>query len=217
MKIIRDLSKGILFITIPFILVIINANILTTTPYLNLSKGIYDSHDDIYYNHDYAIERIIGYLNYRYDDLYFGIDAEDDNVIMRDIEIRHMVDVKNVYTGLRLAALGSFILMTGSLMFLYKNKKNEIINTLDKMWIGPLFFILFVGGYIVIDFDTAFTVFHKLFFTNNDWILRSDDVLILLLPTTFWMVSGIIILIGLILELFGIYWLNNKFLKKRLQ
>ncbi len=216
MKLMTLISKGILYITIPFVLVILNANILTTTPYLNISKGLYESHKDINYDHDYAIERIIGYLNYRYDDLYFGEDSNDDSVIMRDIEIRHMVDVKNVYTGLRLAALGSLVLAIGAVIFLYTNQKKTLLEVLNNIWIGPLFFIVFVGGYIIIDFDTAFTVFHKLFFTNDDWILRSDDVLIQLLPTMFWMVSGLLILVGLVIELFGIYWLNNKILKKRL-
>ena len=106
-----------IYITIPFFLLIFFASLLTTTPYLQLSKGLYSTHEEIEYDHDYAIERIIGYLNYRYDDLEFGATEDDPTTIMRDIEIRHMVDVKNLYTMLRLAAAGSLVL--GGVLLVY--------------------------------------------------------------------------------------------------
>ena len=74
MKILRILIS----ITIPFFLLILFASLLTTKPYLLLSKGLYESHEDIYFDHDYAVDRIIGYLNYRYDNLDFGVDEFDD-------------------------------------------------------------------------------------------------------------------------------------------
>jgi integral membrane protein (TIGR01906 family) len=209
------LTRILINITIPIFLVLLFANILTTKPYLMLSKGRYASHEEITYDHDYAVERIIGYLNYRYDNLEFGATPDDDTVIMRDTELSHMVDVKNLYTMLRLVGLFSLFLGGGLIVYQYKQDPKELYRTFKVMPVGPILFVLFVGGYIVIDFNTAFTVFHRIFFTNDDWILYSDDVLIQLLPSAFWMVSGVLILVGFSLSVALLYWWNERVLKKR--
>jgi len=210
------LIKILIWATIPIFLIMLFASLLTTKTYLYASKGLYESHEDIYYDHDYAIDRIMGYLNYEYDDLYFGLNEDDDSIILRDIEIRHMEDVKDLYTMLRIVALSSLIIGGSLITYLYKKNKEALYDTLKHLYVAPLLFILFVGGYIVIDFNTAFRVFHELFFTNDDWILYANDVLILLLPTNFWMVSGIIILTLFSLSLLGIHMLNKKIIYKAL-
>ncbi len=207
--------KVLIKITIPFFLLIFFASILTTTPYLLLSKGHYASHEDVYFDHDYAVDRIIGYLNYRYDDLEFGLNETDNSVIMRDIEISHMVDVKNLYTTLRVAALISLIIGITLSFVVYKKDKKSLYNTYKRMYVGPMMFVIFLGVSFMINFNGAFTVFHKLFFTNDDWLLYSTDVLILLLPLNFWMVSGIIILVLFSLSLGLIHFINEKLFKKK--
>lgn len=208
-------SRIVINITIPIFLVLLFANILTTKPYLQLSKGRYESHENIDYDHDYAIERIIGYLNYRYDDLEFGATPDDDTVIMRDTELSHMVDVKNLYTMLRVIGVVGLLIGGGLMYYQFKTDPKELYSTIKWMPIWPLFFIVFVGGAMLIDFSAAFTVFHKLFFTNDDWILYANDVLILLLPSNFWMVSGLLILVGFSVSLGTLYWINEKVIKKR--
>ena len=210
MKVIRILLN----VTIPFFLIILFASILTTKPYLMLSKGLYPSHRLIEFDHDYAIDRVMGYLNYRYDDLEFGSTPEDDSVIMREIEISHMVDVKNLYTMLRIVAVSALVIAVSLFVYLYKKDKGELYKTLKFIYVGPALFVSFVGGYMLIDFNTAFVVFHKIFFTNDDWSLRYDDVLIRMLPTSFWMVSGIVILILFSLAMGAIHLTNEKKLKK---
>lgn len=211
MKIFRMLIS----ITIPIFLIMLFASLLTTKSYLMMSKGLYESHDSITYDYEYAAERIMGYLNYRYDDLYFGENEEvtDGSYIMRDIEISHMVDVKNLYTTLRLIGLGSLIIGGSLSILLYKKDKKELYRTFKTMHFVPILFIMVVGGYMVIDFNKAFTIFHHLFFSNDDWLLYSNDVLILLLPQNFWMVSGSIVL-GLFSGTLGlIHYLNERYLK----
>lgn len=209
------IPRFIISITVPFFLLILFASMLTTKPYLTLSKGLYASHDEIEFDHDFAVDRIIGYLNYRYDDLYFGADEFDSTTLLRDLEISHMVDVKNLYTNLRIAAIISLFISVSLSLLLYKVNKKELYLTFKNIYRAPILFILFVGGYIIIDFNAAFTAFHKLFFTNDDWILYSDDVLIRLLPTNFWMVSGLIILTLFSLSLALIYFINETTFKKK--
>jgi len=190
------------------------ASILTTKPYLMLSKGLYHSHERIDFDHEYAVDRIIGYLNYQYDDLNFGSNEDGNEVIMRDIEISHMVDVKNLYTTLRIVAISAGAVALGLCIFLYYRNKNQLYRTIKTLPIGPIFFTMFLGGYFIIDFRTAFNTFHEMFFTNDDWLLRSTDVLILLLPLNFWLVSASIILVLFASTLGLMYWINEKTLGK---
>lgn len=204
--------KGIISFCVPFTLLIVFASILTTKPYLLVSEGKYAYHDKIEFDYDYAADRIMGYLNYRYDTLQYQF--EDGTDAFRQTEIDHMVDVKNLYTNLRIAAGISLILAVILSVNLYRRDQKEFWLTYKNMFIGPMFFVMFVGGYVLIDFGTAFTVFHKIFFTNDDWILYSTDTLILILPSNFWMVSGLIILSLFSLSIFGIYRYSSKMLHK---
>lgn len=215
MKILRV----IMWVLYPIILIMFFASLLTTSPYLAISKGLYDSHDDITYDHDYVASEIMSYLNYGRDDLLIGADAEeteDGSVIMREVEIRHMEDVKDLYTILRLVALGSLVVVIAIGVFMYKKDKAFLYETLRNIYWVPLMFVAFIGTWVLIDFGRLFTWFHQIFFTNDDWILRSDDVLIQLLPQAFWMVSGIIILIGTVLGLLLTLYLNKKILKPKI-
>ena len=209
----KAIKIAIIF-TLPFFLLILFASVLTTKPYLQFSKGKYENHSYIEYDHDYAIDRIIGYLNYQYDDLLFGSDENDTEILMELEDIVHMKDVKDVYTMLRLMALGALIIAVSLSFYLYKKDKKELYKTFKYIYVGPALFVIFVGGYILIDFDAAFTAFHGIFFPQGGWTLPYDSVLIRLLPTAFWMVSGIIILVLFSLTMGLIYMLNEKFLKK---
>lgn len=209
----RNLFRWMTQLLMMVFLLMLFAQLLTSRTYMNLSEGRYATHAQITYDHRYVAHQLIDYLNYRHDDLTFGANALDDAVLMRDIEIRHMVDVKNLYTVLRLVALGSGLVAFGYLTYLYKKDKHELSETLKSMFLIPLFFTVFLGGWILIDFNRVFTRFHELFFTNDDWILRADDVLIRLLPTPFWMTSAIIIL-GLLVLSQAVFYIVGYKLKK---
>jgi integral membrane protein (TIGR01906 family) len=180
------------------------------------SKGLYASHEDVYFDHENAVDKIIGYLNYRYDDLQVGMDENDTTQLITDDEVSHMVDVKNLYTGLRVAALIALVVAVSLSIILYKYDRKEFYLTYKNMYIGPIFFIMFVGGYIIIDFNAAFTAFHNIFFTSGTWTFSYYSVLILLLPINFWMVSGLLILIFFSLSLGLIYYINEKINKKNM-
>ncbi len=198
------LLKILTWIMLPIFLVTLFASLLTTRPYINFSEGRYATHDgtgttpegETYtFDHTYVATMLIDYLNYRHDDLHFGAFEDDDEPVMRDIEIRHMEDVRDVYTNIRIAGAISLLGVIASSLILYFKNRRIFYETFRDAFYLPVFFILFVGGWFLIDFSAAFTVFHEIFFDNDDWILRSGDVLIRILPQTFWFVSGSIILI----------------------
>jgi len=200
------------FLMLIFLLMVF-AQLLTSRGYMTLSQGRYASHANITYDHRYVAHQLIDYLNYRHDDLTFGATKDDSTVLMRDIEIRHMVDVKDLYTILRLVAVSAGLISIGGLFYLFKKDPQELAFTLKTMGLIPLSFTVFIGGWMLIDFNRVFTRFHELFFANDDWILRADDVLIQLLPTNFWLTSGLIILALLMVTQAGFYILGQKIKK----
>ncbi len=206
----------LLWISFPIFVIALGASLLTTKPYMQLSKGLYESHADIEYDHDYVSGELMDYLNYKRDDLLFGPNESSDEPVLRDIEIRHMQDVKDVYTGVRIAGVLAFFVFVSSALVLYKKDIHSFYTGLRDIYILPTFVILFIGGWFIIDFSAIFTLFHQVFFTNDDWILLSDDALIQLLPQMFWMVSGALILLILALFMGIVMVLNKKIIKPKL-
>ena len=210
----RKLTRILIQILSLIFIVMLAAQLLTSRWYLSVSEGRYASHAEITYDHGYVARELIDYLNYRHDDLTFGATVESSDVLMRDIEIRHMEDVKDLYTTLRIVAVFSGLIAGALLFFEYRKSPKEFYLTLRSMFVIPLMFTLFIGTWFLIDFARIFTLFHELFFTNDDWILRSNDVLIQLLPSPFWMVSGLLILLLLMAVEFTLFRVGSQQLKK---
>ncbi len=201
----------VVWVFYPIVLMTLFASLLTTNPYMQLSKGLYASHEDIFYDHDYVARELIRYLNYQRDDLRFGATPEDDEPVMLETEILHMEDVRIVYTFLRAAALFGVFAIGGILTFFFKRDRAMFHYTLRNIFWLPLGIIVFVGTWILIDFNRIFTWFHELFFffTDNPWTLPYY-VLIPLLPEAFWMVSAGFIIIGTIIVMLLTVLLNRR-------
>ena len=206
----------------PVFFVALFASLLTTKPYLNFSEGLYESHDgtgwrpdstEFTFDHAYVSNQLIDYLNYRHDNLEFGAYPDDEEPVMRDIEIRHMRDVRDVYTNVRIAGAISLLGVLSISVFFYFKSRHILYETFKDVYILPLFFVMFVGGWFLINFQAAFTIFHQIFFDNDDWILTSGDVLIRILPINFWLVSGTIILLALLIVNVLTVYVTRKFFK----
>ena len=190
--------KWIVSLGLTLFFIMFFAQLLTSRTYMTLSQGRFASHENITYDHRFVAHKLIDYLNYRHDDLTFGANATDENVLMRDIEIRHMVDVKHLYTLLRLVALGGLVVAGGALVYLRRQDPLLMFKALRDSYRLPLVFTVVMGAIFATNFSRAFVIFHELFFDNDDWLLLSDDVLILLLPQEFWFISALLILVGLV-------------------
>lgn len=227
MVIIVKIIKYIIWLLYPVFFIALFASLLTTKTYMNVSEGKYASHHDITYDYTFVSGKLIDYLNYRHDDLYFGAHPGDDDPILRHeirningeevivSEIEHMEDVRDVYTQVRFAGLISFIAVVGLSILLYKKNTRLLYETYRDIYYVPAFFILFVGGWMLIAFNTIFRVFHEIFFDGN-WQFRSDDTLILMLPSMFWLISGLIILLLLSLTIGVTTFISRKYLKTHL-
>lgn len=101
----------------------------------------------------------------------------------------HMAEVKELFLGglkLRNLFLGLAVVGVAILFFM----KAEIIRTLPRAYFVALgiFAVLtaVLGIWVVLDFDSCFTVFHEIFFDNDLWIFDPEtDYMIRMLPEGF--------------------------------
>ena len=162
---------------------------------------------------------VLDYLNDKNDslDLEMNIKGEDREVFTQD-EKDHMVDVKKLNLNARYVMIISFVLVL--LISIYLIKKHISINyifiTYKK---GLLYFLLFfslLAFWILIDFDSFWTFFHKIFFAGNElWLLNlKKDILIMIVPPEFFnnlVIRILITFLGLLFIIFiSLYLTNNR-------
>lgn len=100
-------------------------------------------------------------------------------------EILHLEDVKNLYTvGNILVALFFFLIALGLFYHL-----------MPRLWefglvlLGFVALIVGLGAIAQWQFDSLFTLFHKIVFTNDLWLLSAEHTLIKLYPQEFFLNS----------------------------
>lgn len=112
----------------------------------------------------------------------------------------HMADVKNLFLGglrVRLVCLvGALILI-----IILIRRKAELSRLLARAYSAALGLfvavIAFLGIAFAIDFTRCFTIFHKIFFTNDLWLFDpATDYMIRMLPEGFF--SDMVLRIGMI-------------------
>ena len=141
---------------------------------------------------------------------YFKNDDEKINIniernksinLFNQREIDHMVDVKNLIKFTLLFERISLVIIFFTLIISsYINGLKEIQRVLIQIiyksfiiWSGII--LLIILG-MVINFNYTFTLFHKIFFRNDLWILDPrNDYLLILFPERFFLEICIIILL----------------------
>ena len=122
-----------------------------------------------------------------------------------DIEIRHMVDVYELYrVGFIIRNISFWLLALLILGMAYF--KVRILDLLARccreVVTGFLMLLAILAGVIVWDFDRAFVMFHLIFFDNEYWLLDPTvDLLINMVPLVFFIEISIIV--GALLLIFS--------------
>lgn len=133
-------------------------------------------------------------------------------------EIDHMLDVQNLFIGGRILtgiSLLLFLLIGGYFLVSPKSFKREYFKIMRNTIVFILLTAALILGFAALDFNTAFTIFHQIFFTNDLWILSSTDMLIIMLPQALFFRLALRIFVGLIIYLSFIigglsYFANRK-------
>lgn len=109
---------------------------------------------------------------------------------------QHFADTKNIFNAIYIAGIASLI----GIAAIIRAKKGRDKSFLRTSSITTLALPLFVAAAVVIDFNSMFILFHKIFFNNDLWIFdwRTDEI-IRILPSEFFMYCAIFIVVFWIL------------------
>ncbi len=128
----------------------------------------------------------------------------------------HFEEVKNIFVVIQYLCIISFVTSIGLLYSHYKDNRRFIYLRLARTI--TIAFPTIVGIVCMIDFDSAFVLFHRIFFRNDYWIFDPQtDPIITVLPQDFFMycfliIVSIIIILALVCHI--IYKRNEKKLLK---
>ncbi len=112
--------------------------------------------------------------------------------------IKHFDEVKNIFTCFYI--LGAVTLILAIIIAVQKRKYKDF-SYLKVTSITAVVLPLLVGLSVMIDFDRAFVIFHKLFFRNDDWLFDPvTDPVITILPDTFFLHCALMIIVLVLLS-----------------
>jgi len=117
----------------------------------------------------------------------------------------HFAEVKNIFTSFYI--IGAITLILGVIIIVYKAKNRDysylLVSSVTAIAL-PLLLALFMA----IDFDTAFVLFHKVFFRNDYWIFDPvTDPVITILPAEFFLHCAVMIILIVVFFSLVFLWL----------
>lgn len=149
-----------------------------------VASNIKVSNDDL----ESIVEKIINYLKNDEDDLNIvkRVDKQERKIFNKK-EKTHMVDVKKlVDKGFLVRNILMFSYIIFAIFMILQNRIKIFVKIQQKIIYLSLIFITVLALIITIDFDKYFTMFHKIFFTNELWLLDpKTSILINILPLEF--------------------------------
>jgi len=146
---------------------------------------------------DYINKEFTDYLKFRRDNLYINIELKDEVVtVFNEKEISHMKDVKDLFAISYGLIIAGFIVLVITIYYnIKKNRYDFIYKTVKtSLFITTLIVISFAIIFTT-SFDTFWHYFHKVFFTNDLYLLNpKTDFLIQIMPLDFFIKISIRIL-----------------------
>lgn len=117
--------------------------------------------------------------------------------------LQHFSEVKNIFTSFYI--LAAISLTAAVIIIIYKAKRKEYsympVTSLTAVLLPSI-----LGLLMMVNFDQAFIIFHKLFFRNDLWLFDpSTDPVITILPDTFFLHSALLIIFFVIICSLGLY------------
>lgn len=158
----------------------------------------------------YVTGEMMAYLRGNREDLHVEtVVGGQQREFFNQREILHMEDVRNLFLAALVIRRVCLILMAAILVVLFLTKA-RIQQVLPRMFqAGTLLFTIITAGLALLfstDFTKYFTLFHKIFFTNDLWLLDPrTDLLINIVPEPFFVDTALriaIVFIGSVVILF---------------
>lgn len=146
-------------------------------------------------------QMIAEYLTGKRDVFQYSFSGDDGNevVCFQSHEADHMADCQSLIrlaAKLRLYLAGISLMMLAAGLLLRKQRKSYAAGMITGFSLTAAVGVLvLVWG--MISFDSLFIAFHRVFFTNEGWLLDArTDMLIRLMPTSFFISLGMKVLLG---------------------
>lgn len=182
----------------PIVLLVLAIRLVTTSTFLWIeyhrpgfpadSFG-FSTEDRVTYG-SYTVDYLLNFAPARYlGDLVNDI----GNPLFLTREVGHMADVKAVIVMAFLSAFALALIMVVGMIYLSRRSFGGNRRALFAGSIVTLVLIIGLGVVAVTGWERFFTEFHKIFFADGTWTFYTDDTLIRLFPSQFWMDSGIFI------------------------
>ena len=181
-----------------------------TWAYPKIRGGIRNQYE---LNEETIQENYQGLIHYNLS--YFSEELNFEGLPMSPEGRQHFVEVRVIFLAVKTIWLLSALLLIPLIITLIKNKKPHFLR---KGGFLSLLLPAILALPLLLDFNRAFIVFHKIFFSNDYWIFDpAIDPVILYLPQELFFNLGLAILVVLTLLAFSSIFLAKKLAKKRWQ
>lgn len=102
-------------------------------------------------------------------------------------EKAHLLDVYHLLTNIKIFCLFTVLILSFiSYRLIRTNRKLMLIHSFTHAGILALIMTVFIGGLLILAWDSLFIGFHRLFFPQGNWAFPADSILITLYPDWFW-------------------------------
>lgn len=167
--------------------------------YLNIEELSGFSKDEIIRNYDYVIDYLMSPKEYEF---------KLPSIPYSKYGQIHFKDVKRIFTFIDISlVVTGLISAIGILINTKRNSFNFLKQTSSMLIVLPI--VLLTA--FMINFDRAFTLFHKIFFRNDYWQFDPEiDPIISILPQEFFLHSALVIVILIVVSIITLRLLYNK-------
>lgn len=186
---------------------------------LNTAETIEMSERDLYL----ASDTLLDYLHDYRDDISLKAYVDEENrEVYTTREKKHMVDVKWLYHAAIILRNIFLAIIAALVLFLYIDNKKEMKEVLSYTYCKVFYVFLFVLSalllYALVDFTSFWTMFHKVFFTNDLWLLDpGNSIMINMFPQDFFFALVFRIAFCFFGVLLLIFWWSKAYQKKLLK
>ncbi|MFV0382092.1 MAG: TIGR01906 family membrane protein [Breznakia sp.] len=173
-----------------FLFIAIQTNVFSRSFYASVNSSLEIAADMNITDADYTkgMDVLLSYIEGSREDIEVAITEQDDPVeLFNQKEKKHMVDVRNLYISARYIAIAALIIMVFFIGILRYTQKDEWVGVLatgfQTIAVLFMFILAALSLYASVDFTGFWTQFHKLFFSNDLWLLNpATDRMIQMLP-----------------------------------
>ena len=155
-------------------------------------------------HYSYIAKEITGYLQGAIPSVAFSLPINGEVIqVFNQKELIHLQDIRHLFAlGKNLLFPLLFFSLSSFFILLFLKKLPIFFKALTRSSFAFFTLILLLGGWVLIDFYSLFTLFHQLLFTNDLWLLNPyTDRLIQLMPLPFFIAYGKYIALGFLLIL----------------